>query len=131
MPDGESVTSRTRNEGVIVVHCADFLVFAGSCRVSAFDILPPAEQGAGRKWASCTFGPQQERSLTITGSARAKRPAHPKRVQKGSAGQAHVTPGIRLNSGMTGYSFPIAIGEPLMTDLVADLDGEWSTIRLT
>jgi len=32
---------------------------------------------------------------------------------------------------MTGHLHPIAIGEPLMTDLVADLDGEWSTIRLT
>jgi hypothetical protein len=28
---------------------------------------------------------------------------------------------------MMGHFHPIAIGEPLMTDLVADLGGEWST----
>jgi hypothetical protein len=82
MPDGESVMSWTRNEGVIVVHCADFLVFAGSCRVSAFDIpLPPNRCGTQSR-ASRTFGPQQERSWTIAWSARANRHAHPKRGSK-------------------------------------------------
>ena len=88
--------------------------------------LPPNRCGTQSR-ASRTFGPQQERSWTIAWSARANVALIPKGVQKGSAGQVHFTPASLSTSGMTGHFHPIAIGEPLMTDLVADLGGEWST----
>jgi len=78
----------TRNDGVIVTLLRRLRGIRSQLSGLRPRYAPSRRTGAGRKRALRTFGPQQERSFTITGSARAKRPAHPKRAP---AGQVHVT----------------------------------------